>query len=343
MFKLHRSQLKLALCALALSVITINKPALCEEIASVETSAFEATLKSLTSNSFRLDISFQEGLSRNFAAKMFELADPSRLVIDLPNVLSSGGDEAYVSDKKLHSLRLGVHEDKTRLVVDINDGRLLAVYSSKLIDPKNMVVQFSFDANDLSYSTGSNSSYHAGASKLGIPDQISPLKQAKPKPLPKLKKAPKLVTPKTTIPPIVKKKPSIPAPLPKFDDSDLGDEPPSIFPGTSTDADGMTLVSGVYYRTTTNGEEALFIDVTGLEKYTLKPQGENIFELKFPNSKLANSNLSYPQFPPENYRGFEVVIPRQNEKSVAFKIYTEENVKLLPFIAKGKLWIKTTR
>ena len=86
---------------------------------------------------------------------------------------------------------------------------------------------------------------------------------------------------------------------------------------------------------------AIVISGKNLEGYKLNQKGPNLFELQLENANLDGEHLSLPQFPPESFNGFEVVLANQKNSDVIVKIYVNDGVTLSPYLAGGKLWIKT--
>ena len=85
---------------------------------------------------------------------------------------------------------------------------------------------------------------------------------------------------------------------------------------------------------------ALAIDGSNLEGYSLNQKGPNLYELVLNNSTLEREQLTLPQFPPESFKGFEVVLANQKDDQVVIKVYVNDGVKLSSYLVKGKLWLK---
>jgi hypothetical protein len=116
----------------------------------------------------------------------------------------------------------------------------------------------------------------------------------------------------------------------------------STSPGPITSA--AAKVSGIYYQSPKDSNvSAVQIDVDAHSTYSLTQRDNNRFELVINNAALAGSHLSLPQFPPDTFSGFEVILARSQGQDVVVNIYVEDGVKLSPFIAKGKLWLKVIK
>ncbi|MBP9837420.1 MAG: hypothetical protein KBC84_01770 [Proteobacteria bacterium] len=100
-------------------------------------------------------------------------------------------------------------------------------------------------------------------------------------------------------------------------------------------------VSSIYYQVTENTKlPAVAIDAPNLKSYALTKITPELYELTMEDAHLAGNHLSLPQFPPENFRGFSVVVAREEKSKVVLKIFVEDGTRLFPFIANNQLWIK---
>lgn len=103
-------------------------------------------------------------------------------------------------------------------------------------------------------------------------------------------------------------------------------------------------INGIYYQSPKDSNvSAVQIDVDAHNTYSLTQRDNNRFELIINNAALAGPHLALPQFPPDTFTGFEVILARNQGKDVVVNIYVEDGVKLSPFIAKGKLWLKVNK
>ena len=109
-------------------------------------------------------------------------------------------------------------------------------------------------------------------------------------------------------------------------------------------AGGSATVKGIFYQTTRNSSvSSLMIDIDNINAYTLTQRKANAYELVLENAKLAGRHLTLPQFPPDTFKGFEVVLANQDGNNVIVKVYVEDDVTLSPFIAEDQLWLKVNQ
>lgn len=74
--------------------------------------------------------------------KAFFLADPSRLVIDLAGKWKiSNQDEVQVKNSRVKRIRFGAHENKLRIVADLNDSTRLTLTTDELPYRLNLIVK----------------------------------------------------------------------------------------------------------------------------------------------------------------------------------------------------------
>ena len=74
--------------------------------------------------------------------------------------------------------------------------------------------------------------------------------------------------------------------------------------------------------------------------YTINQVSKNSYELAIPGAKLKGPHLTFPQFPPDSFKGFKFFQASESATGVSVKIEVEEGVVLSPYLAMGKLWIK---
>ena len=110
---------------------------------------------------------------------------------------------------------------------------------------------------------------------------------------------------------------------------------------TAAKTAGNAVVTGLFFKTVSEGNTpALMVAGTRVKNYSLSRKKPNLFELVLENSKLVGQHLTLPQFPPDTFRGFDVVVASQQANDTVIKIYVEEGSRLSPFRAKNQLWVK---
>jgi hypothetical protein len=319
---------------------------------------------STNSKKFQLQIIPRNGvesLSADLTANVFAIKDPTRLVIDIPNFVAGQQQSKRLNHSEVSRIRLGVHKNKTRVVIDLTSAGSPSYDIRSDAGLGALVVDFTI---------------LGAVGKTTPPSTPTPI--AIPSPTPKLT-APTIAiedpVPTPVAEPTISKTPiftrdspptgSVPNITPKSTPSaeptketmpsastipslpDVGEQTntPSLteLPGLPGNTTGATaaLVKGIYYQTEKNSDiSSVMIDVDGLNTYSLTQRDGNSFELLLEGAKLKGKHLSLPQFPPDTFRGFEVIIANERGSDVVVKIYVEDEVSLTPFIVKGKLWLR---
>ena len=330
-------------------------------IAQIDATGLSVALEQESDSNFLITIDLQgASLPGEKRPQVFTIANPTRLVVDLPGVQSGSGASTPEHGDIVSGLRLGAHAEKVRLVVDLTTDEV-PTYRVKR-EGSFVLVRFSVAAGELP------PPFEDG-------DEIQPVKVKEPEPKPThvplavaesapVKASPPKVTPTDT--PVVEEveateavklptpgvgsavlaandgKPPVPEPI----SADQLSGVPTAASDTVVPApsDGKTVVRGIYYQTTSNSQvPAVVFDASGLATYSLNKQKADVYELVLKNSSLGGRHLTLPQFPPDSFQGFNVIVARQQGNDVVIKVYVEENVKLFPFIAKQQLWLKASR
>ena len=93
--------------------------------------------------------------SKVIVAKVLQLDDPPRLVIDLPDFSSKQNNKILLNDSQLAALRLGSHSDKIRLVFDLLKNSSMEHVINHIPNNKGTIVDFRFNSGDQNYSATS--------------------------------------------------------------------------------------------------------------------------------------------------------------------------------------------
>ncbi len=285
-----------------------------------------------------------ESLNRDLTANVFAVENPSRLVVDIPGFVARGPQKQDVINPDLSALRLGVHKDKTRLVVDINN-KLIPEYS--VTSDSNLgalIVSFNFDSNTVSDPTSSE--------PLALATETTNIKMPEPVAVPEEEPSelPPVVIEEPEMPEITIEEPEAVEPEEDPMPLELPQEPQEPTFASVEDvqtpavSSGFGVVKGVYYQAAKNSKtSSIMVDVDGLNQYSLSQASPGAYELLLRDTTLKGPHLSLPQFPPDTFKGFEVIVASQRGDDVVVKVYTDSGVKLSPFIAQGKLWLRVTQ
>ncbi len=107
------------------------------------------------------------------------------------------------------------------------------------------------------------------------------------------------------------------------------------------DSDGNAIVKTIVFQTTSdNFISSIVISATSLGAYTMNKIAPGEYELSLTRSRLKGPHLELPQFPPDSFKGFTYVRASEKDDAVFIHIYVDEGVRLTPYIAQDKLWVK---
>ena len=331
------------------------------EVASLKTDNLNISLESSPGN-YRLEILPPVSTRAIDDARVFILKQPSRLVVDVMNFSSSLAHKEEIRSTDISSIRAGIHKEKVRLVIDIRD-ELVPEYNSR------------FDAESGGFFVDFNLSGDRVAAVETVsepPSQISPTKTIKkpkkiitaPRAMKKELNEPKasiITEPKSVVAPVAAAPVVAPivAPVAKIDPPKTPQAkqilPPKgeiKLPETGKKAEMAVeekvntskgaVLTAVEFKEflSEKTSSALYIDTDLPSNFSLDKKDPTVYELILGKTKLKGVNLSLPQFPPDDFKGFEVVVCRQRGEDVVVRIYTPEGTTLVPVRAKGKLWIK---
>lgn len=327
-------------------------------IAQIDATGLGISLEQESDSNFLLTIDLQgASLPGEKRPQVFTIANPTRLVVDLPGLQSGSGTSTPERSDIVSGVRLGAHAEKVRLVVDLTVSEV-PTYRVKR-EGSFVLVRFSVAPGELP------PPFEDGEEIAAVTPRVTePVREAKAQRESEKKEPP--VPPAEILPPVAEPtkpptpgvettvlaandgKPAIPEPI-------SADQLPAVPQATANPAapddatvpapaDGKTVVRGIYYQTTSNSQvPAVVFDASGLATYSLNKQKSDVYELVLKNSSLGGRHLTLPQFPPDSFQGFNVIVARQQGNDVVIKVYVEENVKLFPFIAKQQLWLKASR
>ena len=289
-------------------------------------------------------------------ANTFVIKNPNRLVIDIPGFSTTAQKTITLNNSYLSSIRVGSHKNKIRAVVDIKSNKLpkFDIYADQAI--QSLVISFSFDdkmqEQNLAKTTKESPAFNIADKKITAENTRTETTEKKSIQSGKAK-TPSLgnssiITMRGNekvnsieASPIEAKQEEL---LQTLKDSnstmstDLKKTNPTAIPTTEI----ATIKNILFQAERESG--ALVIEADKIGEYKITQKGKNLYELIISNSKLSGEHLTLPQFPPNNFKNFEVILTNQiTENSVQVKIYLNSTVELLPSIIDNKLWIQTTK
>lgn len=105
--------------------------------------------------------------------------------------------------------------------------------------------------------------------------------------------------------------------------------------------DGRNVVRTIVFQTTSeNFVSSIVVSASAIGAYTMNQKAPGEYELTLTNSRLKGPHLELPQYPPDTFKGFRFVRALENEDSVTVHIQVDAGIKLTPFIAQDKLWVR---
>lgn len=185
-------------------------------------------------------------------------------------------------------------------------------------------IQFPAEPEELPVSNGDSEEPLTEASA----PPIVPPTPAPVAPTPLVRRAP---PPQPPLPPVAAEEPQVVA--------QLDHEPPPPTP------EARTIIERIEFKKNTaaasaSANSAIVIRAHGLNQYTLSKREANTYEVILEGARLSGQHLTFAQFPPDDFRGFEGVVAQERDNSVVIKIYTEPNATLSPFRKDQELWIQ---
>ena len=356
----------LLLCSLILGFSEALVSAEGPSLASVEESGLRVVLNQLSPAKFELVLKPAKSIQKtnpDFTVNVFAVENPLRIVADIPKFVSKSPKAAAVSSTFITSLRLGVHADKTRIVLDLGAGSVPQYGVRPDKERGALVVDISF-AEEAAPPQKVEPAATAAPADENIDEDFNQWEAAKAKKEREVEKAAEKG--KSESEPATLKQ-SAAGELPKEQiepqpqqTAGIDDEAAQKLQAQQKEAAEQTaqmrepdqpqprtttgLVKGIYYQAAKINElGSVMIDAEGVTRYSLKQPEANKYELTIFDCSLAGAYLTLPQFPPDTFAGFQLIVAAPQGNSVLLKIYTEEDIKLSPYMAQGRLWVKAAK
>lgn len=317
-------------------------------VSSVSSGGLQALLSENSEASYVFQVTAPRGALKT---NVFVIENPIRIVVDIEDYHSERAENVELETAQLKSLRTGIHPDKVRFVLDCVGAQPPQIESFHDDTMNRLTVRISFDGK---------------SGSLGVPDRkVSKVETQKPIgeatfPDTLSKKLPRAQQTLPSVQPMASSENSVegeelPAPQerepkknkPELERIQLGrkssENPVIALRGNKKVRTSVetTTVSGIFFKTLLGSAgPAIMLDVETVPEHSLQQRKPSVYEITLLNSKLSGPHLSLPQFPPESFEGFEVVVARQRNNDVAIMVHVIEGVELETFNANGKLWIK---
>jgi hypothetical protein len=318
----------------------------------------------------------------------FIVDNPTRIVIDIFGIPSRTARGANIEVSTITKLRVGIHQDKTRIVLDSPVKSGVNIHQEGTALSPTFVIVFEEDQPAQDQKENESSDTESKLKK----QETAPAPTKEPTPSPTKEPTPvptKIPTPKPTeVPtPVATEVPSTPMPIkeptPELSDSKEEKDPKKLgsvedtlasgdldstqeerlppAPPKETQSitqleesikeseakkkdiidDGKAVVKTIVFQTTSdNFISSIVVTATSLGAYTLNQTVPGEYELTITRSKLKGDHLMLPQFPPDSFKGFKYVKSEERDDSVVVSIFVTEGVRLSPYIAQDKLWVR---
>ncbi|MCC6955123.1 MAG: AMIN domain-containing protein [Deltaproteobacteria bacterium] len=316
-------------------------------------------------------VSWKQGVG---SATAMLVENPPRLAIDIKGIKLANAKKHTVSTSAVTGVRFGLYPDKTRVVIDLKDpvaqdfnvapGSKSATVTLSRLGGKATAAPITAPSDSPTSAPKATATPKPSPEAKPTPEP-TPTKSPSPTPSVKPTAAPKTtaeptptVAPKSTPSKSLAPTPSLtPTPAPTSTPTRTPSPAPSST-ATSTSAPtpakdsatgtalpvltGPTVVRAIKYQLPAGagGESTIIIEMDAPGNFTLNPKGGSAFDLEIERASLAGAFLTLPQFPPDTFRGIEVVTAKTSGQNVILSIFAEDNVKLSPYRAKGSLIIR---
>jgi len=350
--------------SLLLPILLWSSSVLAEQLATLRGGDVQAELH-LVGSEIELRITAASG-NKSLASKLhvFPLEGPSRLVVDIADVRARSADAVDVSEAGLKALRMGVHPDKTRLVIDILGKKYprYEVFSGSR--SSQAVVRFSL----------------SGSAQVGTPKsspEVSPKRTvSRIEKIPKPKRVEAKLEGRAPGPPRAVR--TEPAPTPTREPGDMlheerqsGSEDvrvthdveqversqvrmdlqerlkmlaleegselaaledrPTIPIEPDVARPGVATVNGIRFDSSPEGDKySVVIAASGIEEYSLRRKEEGRYELVIVDAAFDGGYLAFPHFPPRDFLGLQVVVGSESKDGVVFSFHVDSGARLVP-------------
>jgi hypothetical protein len=335
------------------------------QTASVQTSIFETQLEGSSCVISRNDQAKTYNIEISATGKIevldiFDLNNPSRLVIDLKHI--SIGKNAVFSienDSLFKQVRIGRHADKTRLVFDLS-GQSFPEYTWEPINNStiNVFLKTSGGTENLALSQQSQSDQkEITNTSVDIPKAVVETQIQNPvQPLPEAVEQAAIMDKKSIFKPVESQiientksgnlntqEPELNKDLnqniePNQELTNLDDQQDLLEKQDDDSPQGLENIK-FYYQKEKNTPLVRFILIKKPE-YRLKKESDKRYILTIPEAGIRWPHLELPQFPPRDFRGFTMVMPEKNGSDLNIAIGIERGSSISSFTKDNEIWLK---
>lgn len=273
-------------------------------------------------------------------AKSFPLDNPNRFVVDIPTTNLSGKNSTEaIKANCLTSLRLGVHKDYARIVIDLENNfelknfthsnkTLTLIFENKTQEPNEKLLNLELPQSTLSPTLTSTSSSLPAPSKSPI---------ATPTLIPSSSPTPTAISTATktsNIQPVVTRtvvETSSPTPT-------TISSPTAIFAPTKTISSETTSLNSITFDT--SNEHIVNFSFSKSPQYSMLKKGANLYWIIISNAQLGNEMVSKPYYASQDFKGIVSVLAKTSDEDLILEIRTDPQVQLFSFREGDSLIVK---
>ena len=274
-------------------------------------------------------------------AKSFPLENPNRFVIDVP--IQHGGKNQTVSIKNpcIESIRLGVHPDYSRIVIDLQNKVLLEKFSIE----KNIFTMI-FKSTDSAGSplaptsaptlsptikvltptpTQTPTSTSTPLTKDTLPaPTIAPKITISPSPVSNTPTATRTTatTPLVVAPEVTSTRAATPTLQPVLTTASPTVE---VIPTTG----GEITLTGINFKT--SPEQVLELNFSAGTQFSLLRINPTLFKVLISNAQFGNDQVKHTFFAPQDFNGITAVLPKIDVDDLYLEIVTDVSAKLFAY------------
>lgn len=309
-----------------------------QELASYTSPDFELRAAQSPEGSLALVINSK----KPFSAEIFDIPDPSRIVLDLSGLkVAKGLSLPLKSTGQLKALRLGAHLNKLRVVLDFGRTDLPAYSHTIAPDRLDLKIESKADSpapRPLEAQTPPAPQSSATPTRL---PQDSPTPAASP-----------TWTPETSLPPSAAPGPQLPALI----------ESPPVYTATvhapaaatmaapvmPTPSPSAPVVPELRELTSLNFElidrqPVLKATLSRAVEFSLMRRDDRTFVIEVSDCAMSKKHLALPVFPTQEFKGFSYTLARQEGRSLSILVGVDPGRKLSALTRKNEIWISSVK
>lgn len=322
-----------------------------EHLASISNQDFSVALSLVPSeqlpdapveSSYVLDIVPVAQYSARSAPNVFVIQDPIRLVIDVPGVRSNTAELRIVERETVQSIRVGVHPDKLRVVIDIastNEPTFsFDVLPASDNAPARIRVSFTVSGSRINNDTQATNIGNAHTLQVAqelLKQDPSQKEVARNNGVTTATVPERNETQSATVADAANALKQL-AQASKNKPADSNATTSVSTSPTSEDyVDGLAVVESIAFKGENGGESIVLAVSSKSIAHKLSRISADKYELVINNANLSSDRLLLPQFPPRDFKGVEMLSAHKIDSNVVMRIYVTDSAEISS-VVKGK-------